>query len=220
LEARYRVDYPGEFVVVETKWSGGKKQQVREWIANPIENHHISGRAACIGHTSARTYFNYTILQRHRGGLLGSKKLQTYGVGNVAYTMKLDFAVESDAPRLDKLVESNYTADNIVYTTAKNCITHPGIFYLVPLRPRLLDAAMIVYMAAFDGHKEIFLLGYTFDDLHEDPALVDNLKTVFKTYSGTKFYLIGEKTRIAPEYFDCPNVAHYSYRDFVGYCDV
>ena len=25
MDARYRIDYPGEFVILETKWSGGKK---------------------------------------------------------------------------------------------------------------------------------------------------------------------------------------------------
>ena len=73
MDARYRIDYPGEFVITHTRWAGGKKDETREWIANPIENHHISGRAACIGHTSEKQYFDYTRLQNHRGGLLGSK---------------------------------------------------------------------------------------------------------------------------------------------------
>ena len=42
MDARYRSDYPGEFVILETKWSGGKKSEQREWIPNPIENHHLS----------------------------------------------------------------------------------------------------------------------------------------------------------------------------------
>ena len=77
MQARYRTDYAGEFVITETRWAGGRKNETREWIVNPIENHHISGRAACIGTDIDHWRFDYTRLARHRGGLLGSKKLQT-----------------------------------------------------------------------------------------------------------------------------------------------
>ena len=75
MTPQYRRDYAGEFVILNSTWSGGRKQQEREWIANPIENHHISGRAACIGDPFDQSQFDYTRLQKHRGGLLGSKKI-------------------------------------------------------------------------------------------------------------------------------------------------
>ena len=49
IAERYRTDYTGEFLITQATWSGGKKRQKREWVANPIENQHISGRAVCIG---------------------------------------------------------------------------------------------------------------------------------------------------------------------------
>ena len=130
MQARYRADYPGEFVVLESRWSAGKKEQVREWIQNPIENQHISGRAACIGGIHERDRFDYTRLQRHRGGLLGSKKLQTYGIGSVATEMRCDFIVETNNDKLNKIIETKYQESNIVYTTARMCILHPGEFVL------------------------------------------------------------------------------------------
>ena len=93
ITERYRKDYTGEFIILNTAWAGGKKRTQREWMPNPIENHHISGRAACIGSSVDKLEFDFTILQRHKGGLLGSKKLQTYGVGEIAKQMRLDFAV-------------------------------------------------------------------------------------------------------------------------------
>ena len=36
MDARYRTDYLGEFVILETKWSGGKKSETREWIDIPL----------------------------------------------------------------------------------------------------------------------------------------------------------------------------------------
>ena len=127
----------GEFVVVESRWTKGRKEQTREWIDNPISNQHISGRAACIISDLDKEFFDYTLLQKHKGGLLGSKKLQTYGIGHVIKEMRLDFAVEDNKEIINQLIESKYYENNVVYTTAKNCIEHPGDFYLIPLRPRL-----------------------------------------------------------------------------------
>lgn len=220
MDARYRSDYAGEFVILETKWSGGKKSETREWIANPIENQHISGRAACIGSTIDRKKFDYTKLQRHRGGLLGSKKLQTYGTGPIALEMRLDFTVETDADALNKILESGYQVNNIVYTTPRHCIAHPGEFYLIPLRPRIVDMATVVYLAAFDGHKEIFLLGYNDEASGGNNHWVGQLADIFSSYDGTKFYLVGESTRMPDAWVDCVNVQCMNYRDWIGYCDV
>jgi hypothetical protein len=220
MDARYRSDYAGEFVILETKWSGGKKSETREWIANPIENHHISGRAACIGSTIDRNRFNYTRLQRHRGGLLGSKKLQTYGTGDIALEMRLDFTVETDADALNKILENSYQVSNIVYTTPRYCIAHPGEFYLIPLRPRLVDLVTVVYLAAFDGHKEVFLLGYTDETPGGSNTWVSQLTDIFSAYAGTKFYLVGESTRMHDAWVNCVNVKCMNYQDWFGYCDV
>ena len=223
MQARFRADYPGEFVVVNSIWSGGKHTQQREWIANPIENQHISGRAACIGSRDSRSSslgFDYRILQRHRGGLLSSLKLQTYGTGLIAEDMRLDFAVEVDSAQLQPIIDSKYYEDNVVYTTARNCIQNPGDFYLIPQSPKLLMPALPVYLAAFDGHKEIFLLGYSTQMVFDNARWFDNVNEVFTAYAGVKFYLVGEPTIMPDTWLDCANVTTMTYREFISYCDV
>jgi hypothetical protein len=220
MDARYRTDYLGEFVILETRWSGGKKSETREWIDNPITNHHLSGRAACIGSTLDQTHFDYTRLQRHRGGLLGSKKLQTYGTGDIAQQMRLDFAVETNVDNLNKILETGYQTNNIVYTSPRYCIAHPGEFYLIPLRPSIVDPATLIYLAAFDGHKEIFMLGYTDETLGGHNEWIRQIVNIFTAYTGTKFYLVGESTRMPDAWVNCANTQIMTYRDFIGYCDV
>lgn len=223
MQPRYRQDYPGEFVVVNTIWEGGKRTEQREWIANPIDNQHISGRAACIGSRDSDTEklgFNYRILQRHRGGLLGSLKLQTYGTGLIAEDMRLDFAVDIDPIQLEKLIASKYYENNVVYTTARNCIDHPGDFYLIPQNPRLLMPALPVYLAAFDGHKEIFLIGYSKQMQFDNERWFDNVKEVFTAYASIKFYLVGEPSIVPDTWLECANVKTITYREFISYCDV
>jgi len=219
MTARYRSEYPGEFVILETRWSGGRKHETREWIPNPIENQHISGRAACIGTAEDRWRFDYTRLARHRGGLLSSKKLQTYGVGSIALEMRLDFVVETDSRPLSQIKQSTYNQDNVVYTTARNCIANPGDFYLIPNKPRILDMATIIYLAAFDGHKEIFLLGYTQDLSPGRDTWITDISQIFTTYP-VDFYLVGEPTNMPAAWLDCANVRTTNYHDWVSYCDV
>jgi hypothetical protein len=219
MQARYRSDYPGEFVILESKWSGGKKTETREWIPNPIENQHISGRAACIGSSIDRYRFDYTRLARHRGGLLSSKKLQTYGTGEIAQDMRLDFAVETNNNRLNTILESGYQENNVVYTTPRNCINHPGEFYLIPIRPGITDLATLVYLAAFDGHREIFLLGYHRETAGGRDSWIAEITRIFTAYP-VQFYLVGESTIMPGEWLDCANVRTMDYREWISYCDV
>jgi hypothetical protein len=214
------VDYAGEFVILETRWGAGKKEETREWIPNPIENHHLSGRAACIGSSIDHEFFDYTRLQRHRGGLLGSKKLQIYGTGPIAQQMRLDFTVETQRAGLNNILATGYQQDNIVYTTPRNCIAYPGEFYLIPYKPRLIDMVTTIYLAAFDGHQEIFLLGYTDETAGNALNWESQLSEIFLAYPGVKFYLVGESTRMPDEWVNCHNVQILNYQEFISYCDV
>lgn len=219
MTARYRSEYPGEFVILETRWAGGRKHETREWIPNPIENQHISGRAACIGSSIDRWQFDYTRLSYHRGGLLGSLKLQLYGTGEIALDMRLDFAVETNQSRLQQLKQTGYQVNNIVYTTSINCVNNPGDFYLIPNRPLVEDMIVAPYLACFDGHREVFLLGYNNETPRGRNTWESDMLKVFMTYP-IDFYLIGERTQMPESWMDCSRVRHMTYHDWVSYCDI
>lgn len=220
MQQRYRIDYEGEFVITESRWVGGRKEQTREWVPNPIVNQHISGRAACIGSVVDRWQFDHTVLRRHRGGLLSSKKLQTYGIGDITKEMNLDFAVEIDRKQLIEIKESGYSEKNIVYTTARMCVENPGEFYLIPYNPILCNLAMPLYLAAFDNHREIFLIGYNNDTPSGTSNWQLQVAQVIMAYPGTQFTVVGIRSNIPDQWFDLPNVNNLSYREFISYCDV
>jgi hypothetical protein len=134
--------------------------QRREWIPNVIENNHTSGRAAAIATDCDSKYFKHQRLARHRGGLLGSKRLQTYGTGSVWQDMRFDFFVSSDPQQIQFMVEQGYDQRCTVFTTGRICVANPGRFYLIPYLPQIDVLAMPIYLAAFDGHSEVFMLGY------------------------------------------------------------
>lgn len=219
IEARYRREYAGEFVITETKWANGRKHQTREWVPNPIENHHISGRAAVIG-SDTDWRFDWRRLQVHRGGLLGKKRLQTYGTNNLWKEMKFDFFVESKNQDLASIIEKKYDEENIVYTTSQNCLRHPGHFYLVPLVKRQDNLCLAVYLAAFDGHNEIFMIGYSDDVVGDTREWKSQVNRVMQAYNTTQFILVGVESNM-PEYWRQNNNVHcIDHNEFVTYCDV
>jgi hypothetical protein len=217
---RYRKDYTGEFIVTNTAWSGGKKRTKREWMPNPVENHHISGRAACIASAVDKAEFDFTLLSSHKGGLLGSLKLQTYGVGDIAKTMRLDFAVEKDDAKLHELFDLGYYKDNIIYTTPKQCLKHPGMFYVIPYNPPMVKEVALAYLAAFDGHKEVFLLGYQEDANIGQNNWAEQMNQVMLAYPSTKFVHVSYATQTPGIWKENSNFVQMTYRNFILYCDI
>jgi hypothetical protein len=220
IAARYRRDYDGEFVITETRIADGRSQQTREWIPNAIENHHISGRAAVIGSRTDQERFKHQRLQRHRGGLLGKKRLQTYGTGDLWQDMTFDFFVTTDRDQTHDMVEKGYDVKSTVYTNANICIENPGRFYLVPFLQPVDNLALAVYLAAFDGHSEVFLLGYNIDTPGGTASWIQDVATVFEAYKSTQFVLVGTESNMPNAWRACANVVSMTHRKFISYCDI
>lgn len=218
--ARYRKDYLGEFVITETRLVNGVKQEQREWIDNPITNNHISGRAAIIGSRMDERKFQHQRLQRHRGGLMGRKRLQTYATGDIWTDMRLDFYVSVESSNLEKIIEEQYNAHTTVYTTTAKCIQFPGNFYPVPYLPQIDQLAMAIYLAAFDGHEEIFLLGCNKDLPKSSIAVFEDIQQIMQAYRGTQFIGVGPPSSFVDSWLDLPNFSTMNLRDWISYCDI
>lgn len=221
MQERYRTDYDGEFVVLNTYYKDGKKIQDREWIANPIENQYVSARAAIIGNGSSRQHFNIKNIENHRGGLLGKKSLQTYGSQGCWQELRCDFYVESDPSALRQIIKHRYFEKSAVYTGVKNCIAYPGKFYLTPYNVKLHTTACGMYTAAFDGHREIFLLGVDTLDVggNISTQLYNDVKRVIGAYSDTSFNFVSD-WQPHKELQIFSNVNFMTYKEFISYCDV
>jgi len=220
IESRYRRDYDGEFVITETRVADGATQQTREWVPNAIENHHISGRAAVIGSRTDHERFRYQRLQRHRGGLLGKKRLQTYGTGDLWQDMTFDFFVTTDRSYAKAIADHGYDTRSTVYTNANICLENPGRFYLVPFLQPIDNLALAIYLAAFDGHQEVFMLGYNQDTPGLTRAWISDVASVFLAYAATQFILVGTESNMPAAWRSCVNVSVMPYRKFISHCDI
>jgi len=220
LTERYRHDYDGEFVILKTQYRDGRKTQEREWVANPITNQHISGRAACIGSSVDHGRFDYTRLQRHRGGLRASKRLQTYGCDDIWQQMRLNFYITSDPARLAEIAATNYGDDTVCYSNARGVLAFPGQYFLCPYSPSIPDPAMAVYLACFDGHSEVYLLGYTQETPGDPRPWQRAILEIMQVYNKVDFYVICTPTVVPELWLGQPNCHNLVYRDFVSRCDV
>lgn len=220
IEPRYRRDYSGEYVLLETRIANNETTQKREWIPNAIENHHISGRAAVIGSDVDQSIFDYRRLMKHRGGLLGKKRLQTYGSGDLWSSMKFDFYIAQGQSQINDMLAAGYDSHCTVYATANDCLRHPGHFYLIPYSPFLSSIAISLYLAAFDGHEEIFMLGYNLGTPTTASSWIDDVNLVLKAYKSTKFVLIGPPSNMPAVWRQNTNVSCIDYRKFITHCDI
>ena len=229
MPERYRTEYDGEFVITVNTIKNGEKHQEREWIDNPIENQHISGRAAVIGdgqsryNTTRHGKLNLkTKIEQHAGWHLGRKRLQSYGSEGCWREMQCDFYVEFDQQKLQEIKEDAYQERVSVYTNARNCIEDPGEYYLVPYGVRGKSVVVATWLACFDGHKEIFLLGVDGLDGQDEPdvKLIKQMNQVFDTYRTTKFYYVRDGAKADDMWRKNANFNHMTYAEFISYCDI
>lgn len=225
MDERYRSDYEGEFVITNTRVVNGKKVQDREWIQNPIENQHISGRAVCIADGESRDKFDIRKIEGHRGGLLGKLRLQSYGTGRVCDEIACNFYITKDAEQLQKLIDKKYVVNTVVYSSAGKCLKFPGELYLIPYAMLLSEKALAVWLPAFDQHKEIYLLGYDFEDgKHE--KLANEIYEIMQTYTKTRFIRVSQlfhgrlRTDTPDKWKNCRNFSEMTYSEWVSHCDV
>ena len=78
LNKFYRKTYYGENIVVERSYQDGIWQDTTEMVPNAIINTQISNQAVILGNGPTRLDFNLNLIKNHRGGLLGSRRLQSY----------------------------------------------------------------------------------------------------------------------------------------------
>ena len=222
IEEHYRSDYDGEFVITNTIYKNGKKEQEREWIENPILNKHVSDRATCIADGTSIEGFLLNRLEGHSGGLLGSLSMQVYGVQDVYKKLKCDFLVALGQDTLDELKEVGYDEDNIVYTSTSGCLNNEGAFYLIPQSTRTTVHATAVWLACFDEHKEIVLFWYDQynDNSAEQTKMINSVNEVMKTYSTVKFHHVRKFGAMPESWKYLPNVDSMTIQEYVSYADI
>lgn len=237
----YRKDYTGEKIVTERKSEGRVWNDTYEYIPNAVINNQISNRAVVIGNGPSRLKFPIEYL-KNPAGLLGADTVQTYGCNALYRDFTPDFLVAAGNDIVNEIASSRYVNTNIVYTSAMHLLEYPSKFYLIPYDPYADAGTTALYLAAFDGHKKIYMLGF---DGQVNPKFNDNVyagtagydaktaditgnkwtqhrKIIFNTYNDVDFVWVTESGRsLVPELLkSSTNFRQISQRDFVLECSI
>lgn len=194
ISKMYRSEYVGEEIVTTLVHTGQEWVPSKEWIPNAVINNQLSRQAVIIGNGISRTGFPLNRVMNHFGGLLGAKRVQTYGCNALYREYTPDFLVATGFK--DKMVkeiaESGYCDAQIVYADAEHIQAYPEKFYLVPQDPGYNSGAIATYLACFDSHKKVYLLGFDGQD-------TDGVN--YNVYAGTAHYG-AERSNQSPMFWD------------------
>jgi hypothetical protein len=172
LKKIYRSNYAGENVISTLTLHNGEWNPVTESVPNKVTNNFLTNQAIAIGNGKSRENFELRHIANHKAGVLGVNKLQSYGCNALYRDFKPDFLVATGDDIVKEIANSGYCKDNIVYTTADSVLKYPGKFYLVPQNLQYDAGSLAAYLACFDGHKKVFLLGY---DHYQEVEPVNNI---------------------------------------------
>ena len=232
----YRKDYTGEDIIVERKKEGTHWYETVETVPNAVTNNQISNRAVVVGNSPTRLEFNLQNLKKF-SGLLGADTLQTYGCNALYRDFTPDFLVAHGNDIVKELSESEYINNNIVYTNAIHLLEYPNKFYLIPYNPYADAGTTAAYIAAFDGHKKIYLLGFDEQDSENynfnvyagtngydavdaeilSDTWITNRIELFNLYNDVDFIWVTPRgcSTVPESHKYCTNFRQISHRDFV-----
>lgn len=224
IKQLYRENYTGESVVSQLTMQGGEWNIQREWVPNAITNSFTTTQALVIGNGPSwqdpQSGFDLSHVARHKGGLFGTDRLQTYGTNGLFKKFSPDFLVVDDNDAKE-VAQSGYTNDHIVYAHGTKIIEFPGKFYLIPQDPSWNAGSVATYMACFDGHKKIFLMG--FDGVQGNDAFYEQtMAQLFKLYADVDFVRVCPTREFyMPESWKyAVNLRQITFRDFVLEADI
>lgn len=159
-QTRYRRDYTGEFLIYNVSLGDGTYEEEREWIPNTIENNDHYGTAVIIGNGESRKSFNLSRIKNHRTGRGGVNRMQSYGCNALYRDFDPDFLVATN-PKMVNEISENATLDStMLMTSPANLLEYPGKYHLIPYGVNMNAGATATYLACFDGHTKVYLLGF------------------------------------------------------------
>lgn len=226
MEERYRKDYVGEFVVTNTSWNAGSKNQERVWIENPIADFEPTDRCVVVSNGSSippEKNFPLKALENHIGGLHGSLQMQSYGVHDTWKKFYPHFYIENNAVKLKEIVDAGADEKTQVYANARNCLKFPGHLYLLPYNfSSYSNEVQALYLACFNEHKELYILGYEFFNDKNEPIqkLINEVSSIISAYADTKFIFVTENEKNIAPLRKFNNVSVMKYRSFISHCDI
>jgi hypothetical protein len=222
IKKLYRSNYQGESIVVNLNHVGNEWNTELEWVPNAVYNNKTTSQAVVIGNGDTRKQFDLNLIKNHRGGLLAKNKLQSYGANSLYKEYEPDFLVAVGDSNIEEIAESGYTDKHIVYANAPALLEYPKKFYLIPQDPTWNAGSLATYMACFDGHKKVFLLGFDTDVEQTNAFYAKTLAHVMEMYNDVEFIRVMPTVgwAIPDEWAGLTNFRQLDFRGFSLEADI
>jgi hypothetical protein len=160
LNKIYRANYGGERITTEAAFQGSEWLYKTEWVPTKVANNHLSKIATIVGNGSSRQTFPIKLLMTHLAGRLGAKSMQTYACNAAYRDIDPTFLIAVGNDICDEIANSGYCDRNIVYANSDKILKYPNQFYLIPQDFVSNAGSVATYLACFDGHEKVYLLGF------------------------------------------------------------
>lgn len=166
-----RSNYVGEDVIVDRVYKNSKWNPTTEFVSKSFSSGPLSNHALVIGNGTSRLQFNLKKILEHRVGNFDSwapakqaRKFFTYGCNALFREYRTDFLIATGDNIIKEIAESGICDRQVVYANNTSLVEYPGKFHLIPQNLPFNSGALAAYMAAFDGHKKVFLMGFDGND--------------------------------------------------------
>jgi hypothetical protein len=239
MQHYYTTDYEGEIVIQSTSWRDAHKDENRIWIPKSIINEPDNLTAHIIGNGPSRTKFDLQLLTGQVGGEQGVRSVgQSYGCNLLYKDFAPTFLLCFDKTICAEIAQTDYTQDNIVYSNARHILACPGHFHLYPHFYNAPVGVLAAHIAAADGHKTVYLLGFdwykqgtenvyhntharytTTNDVDSvNQKFTDTLVKLLNTYPDTDFVRVCDtNSSLYPDDLNwCRNFRQLEYRQYIS----
>lgn len=189
IQKKYRKDVTSDEVNVIGLFKDNEWKYQKENI--PLQQFKIlSPNAVVIGNGKSANEFDLTKILPYRqttpwrefSPWIHKRQIRnflTYGCNAIYRNFKPDFVIATGKDFINELAQQSYCDESIVYANNKYLEIYPNKFNIIPQNPEYNAGAIAAYMAAFDGHQRVYMLG--FDG-------IDNTDDNYNLFAGTPNY--------------------------------
>jgi hypothetical protein len=231
----FRNTYNGEDIFSSATYKDGTWSYEKEYVAKTLQNQGFGKKAVVIGNGTSRLGFNLAELKKSQL----QTSMQTYGCNALYRDFAPDFLIVT-RPNIVKEVTAGYCNDHVVYASGTNIVNNPGSFHLIPQDPSWNSGSLAAYLACFDGHSSVYLLGFDGNDtagysnnvytntngydfqMDNDSFMSLSMVHVLKTYPLVDFVLVNSTGRgyMPAAWPGITNLRRINFRELVLECDL
>jgi hypothetical protein len=231
IKRLFRNAYPGEDIYSSATYIEGKWNYEKEYVTRTLDHQGFGKKAVVIGNGTSRSEFNLAEFQKS----YVKTRIRTYGCNDLYQDYTPDFLVVTRPDTIKKVNQAGYCKDNVVYSGSDAILRYPGAFHLIPQDPSWNSGSIAAYLACFDGHPVVYLLGFDGNDapdtnnnvykrneVQNDSFMSLTMTHVFKSYPLVDFVLVNSTGRgyMPAAWYGYTNLRRISFRDLVLECDL